>query len=195
MLYVCIWENKQTNLVTSCRLGLDLIQNFNWCRSMLNTNLTPDHVLTWEKPSSKWLKCNVDGAIFMLEEKFGIDICFRDILGSFVQTHELSLCSYYCCWMWSYRNETCSHARLVAFRELYSKVTVNKLWIFCLMIVCFLLHLTLCSQLAVLSTNYNKAYVKRHTNRVVHKMKCNNLYLFYYIKWNAMRSFWFKKYL
>jgi hypothetical protein len=47
----------------------------------------PTHVLTWEKPSANWLKCNVDGPIFMTEGKFGVGICFRDSMSSFVQAH------------------------------------------------------------------------------------------------------------
>ncbi|MCI56374.1 hypothetical protein A2U01_0077625, partial [Trifolium medium] len=39
---------------------------------MLNTDSTPVHMLTWEKPSANWLKCNVEGDIFMTEAKFGI---------------------------------------------------------------------------------------------------------------------------
>jgi hypothetical protein len=31
----CIWENKQVNPMTSCRLALDMIRDFNWCRNML----------------------------------------------------------------------------------------------------------------------------------------------------------------
>ncbi|KAK2371628.1 two-component response regulator ARR10 [Trifolium repens] len=85
----CILENKQANPVISCRLALDMTRDFNWCRNMLNTDPTPTHVLTWEKPSANWLKCNVDGAIFMTEEKFGIGICFRDSMSSFVQAHTM----------------------------------------------------------------------------------------------------------
>jgi hypothetical protein len=100
----CIWENKQANLVTSCRLALDMIWDFNWCCNMLNTDLTPTHVLTWEKPSANWLKCNVDGAIFMIERKFGIAIWFRDSMGSFVQLHTM---------IFPFVNEPCSRARFV----------------------------------------------------------------------------------
>ncbi|PNY00401.1 replication protein A 70 kDa DNA-binding subunit [Trifolium pratense] len=71
------------------RLASDLIWDFNWCRNMLNTDHTLAHVLTLKKPSKNWLKCNVDGAIFTTEGKFGISICFRDSLGSFVQAHTM----------------------------------------------------------------------------------------------------------
>ncbi|MCI46284.1 hypothetical protein A2U01_0067524, partial [Trifolium medium] len=37
---------------------------------MLNTDPTPAHVHTWEKPSVNWLKYNVDETIFMTEGKF-----------------------------------------------------------------------------------------------------------------------------
>ncbi|MCI34805.1 hypothetical protein A2U01_0056026, partial [Trifolium medium] len=43
------------NPVASCRLASDLIGDFNLCRSMLNVDPTPAHVLTWEKPSANWL--------------------------------------------------------------------------------------------------------------------------------------------
>ncbi|GAU47271.1 hypothetical protein TSUD_280940 [Trifolium subterraneum] len=86
----CIWENKQANPVASCRLAFDLIRDFNWCHNMLNAYHMPTHVHTWEKPLVNWLKCNVDGAIFTTEAKFGIGICFRDSSGSFVQAHTMT---------------------------------------------------------------------------------------------------------
>ncbi|KAK2453306.1 two-component response regulator ARR10 [Trifolium repens] len=85
----CIWENKQVNPVTSCMLALDIIRDFNWCRNMLNMDPALTHVLTWEKSSANWLKCNVDGAIFITKRKFINGICFCDSMCSFVQAHTM----------------------------------------------------------------------------------------------------------
>ncbi|PNX63848.1 hypothetical protein L195_g053718, partial [Trifolium pratense] len=76
----CIWENKQANLMTSGRLASYLIRDFNWCRNMLDTDPTSAHVLTWKKPFTNWLKCNVDGAIFMTGGKFGIATAMKHAL-------------------------------------------------------------------------------------------------------------------
>jgi ribonuclease HI len=48
-----------------------------------------DHETTWKKPATTWLKCNVDGAVFALEGKCCIGICFRDSSGSLVQAHTM----------------------------------------------------------------------------------------------------------
>ncbi|MCH85260.1 ribonuclease H protein [Trifolium medium] len=85
----CIWENKQANPVSTCLTASDLLQDYNWCCNALVSTPLSDHSMTWEKPPVDWLKCNVDGALFMNERKFGIRVCYRDSLGSFVQAHTM----------------------------------------------------------------------------------------------------------
>jgi hypothetical protein len=75
------------NQLTLIRINGENVRYFNWCRNILNIDPTPIRVLTWEKPNANWLKCNVDGATFIIEGKFGIGICFRDSMSSLVQTN------------------------------------------------------------------------------------------------------------
>jgi len=57
------------------------------CRitSHAHENVAASVTLSWVKPARNWLKCNVDCALFTIEGCFGVNICFRDNLGSFVQ--------------------------------------------------------------------------------------------------------------
>ncbi|XP_045802731.1 uncharacterized protein LOC123896382 [Trifolium pratense] len=121
---------------------------------MLNTDPTSAYVLTWKKPSTNWLKCDVDGAIFMIEGKFGIGICFRDSLSSSVQTYTMIfpfiVTAAEC------EATTMKHALALALsngfeRVIYLKVTVN-------------------SSLLNSNANYNIAYVRRQVNRVAHNL-------------------------
>jgi hypothetical protein len=85
----CLWEHKQPSTVTTCRLATDIVSDYTWCCNMLDTTQSSPPVHRWKKPEANWLKCNVDGAIFSTEGKFGIGICFRNDQGILVQAHTM----------------------------------------------------------------------------------------------------------
>ncbi|KAK2434763.1 hypothetical protein QL285_019884 [Trifolium repens] len=60
----CLWEHKQTSVITTSRLATDLVSDYTWCCSMLDTTQSSAHVHIWEKLKANWLKCNVDRAVF-----------------------------------------------------------------------------------------------------------------------------------
>jgi hypothetical protein len=141
------------------------------------------HVLTWEKPSINWLKCNIDGTIYFLDRReirywYMLSLQLGFLCPS--TYYDLSLCSY-CCWMWSLHK--CSRVRFVysLWERYIPKVIVNSLWMFCVMTVCMRMNLTLCFQLAVpfsilMLINYNITYVRRQVNRVVRNLARTSLF-------------------
>jgi hypothetical protein len=64
--------------------------------------------------------------------------------------------------------------------ELSSKVTVNILWIRCIMMVCMRMSLVLCSQVV---HNYARAFLFQFSPVFILSIW---LYLFNYLEWNAM---------
>ncbi|GAU20068.1 hypothetical protein TSUD_381600 [Trifolium subterraneum] len=178
----CIWENKQANPVASCRLAFDLIRDFNWCHNMLNADHMPTHVHTWEKPPVNWLKCNVDGAIFMTEGKFGIGICFRDSSGSFVQAHTMTfpfeVTAVEC------EATAMKLALALALSNGFERVLFES---DCQQVVNALRNdylyanelgtlLSTCNSLLISNVDYNVAYVRRQANRVAHNLARTSLF-------------------
>ncbi|GAU50981.1 hypothetical protein TSUD_238540 [Trifolium subterraneum] len=164
------------------RLASDLIRDFNWCRNMLNTDPTHTHMLTWKKPSTNWLECNVYGAIFTTEGKFGIGICFRDSLGSFVQANTMIfpfvVTAAEC------EATAMKHALALALSNGFERVIFES---DCQQIVNALRHdylyanelgtlLSTCNSLLNSNANYNIAYVRRQVNRVAHNLARASLF-------------------
>ncbi|KAK2454436.1 hypothetical protein QL285_001995 [Trifolium repens] len=149
---------------------------------MLNTDPTPTHVLTWEKSSANWLKCNVDGAIFMTEGKFRIGICFRDNMGSFVQTHTMIfpfvVTAAEC------EATAMMHALKLALSNDFERVifesdcqqVVNALRNDCLYANELGILFSTCSSLLIFNAYYNITYVRRQTNRVAHNLARASLF-------------------
>ncbi|GAU24354.1 hypothetical protein TSUD_49430 [Trifolium subterraneum] len=76
-------------VVQAIPCAIDLIGDYKWCCSALATPQSLSHVQMWGKPEENWLKCNIDGALFTSEGKFGIGICFRDNHGFLVKAHTM----------------------------------------------------------------------------------------------------------
>jgi hypothetical protein len=70
----CLWEQKPVNAHASCVLALDTVHDYMWCHRLNDDveSATP----VWSKPQIDWIKCNVDCALFEVEGKFGVGICF-----------------------------------------------------------------------------------------------------------------------
>ncbi|GAU43282.1 hypothetical protein TSUD_36320 [Trifolium subterraneum] len=143
---------------------------------MLNADPMPTHVHTWEKPPGNWLKCNVDGVIFMTEGKFGIGICFRDSSGSFVQAHTMTFPFEVI--VAECEATAMKHALALALSNGFERVLFES---DCQQVVNALRNdylyanelgtlLSTCSSLLISNVNYNVAYVRRQTNRVAHNL-------------------------
>jgi hypothetical protein len=67
-------NTNNPSVITTSRLATNLVSDYTWCCSMLDTTQSSAHVHIWEKLKANWLKCNVDGAIFSTERKFDMGI-------------------------------------------------------------------------------------------------------------------------
>ncbi|PNX77260.1 hypothetical protein L195_g033223 [Trifolium pratense] len=117
---------------------------------MLNTDHTPAHVLTWEKPSTNWLKCNVDGVILMTGGKFGIVTAAE--CEATAMKHAIALASSN------------------GIFESDCQQVVNALRNDCLYANELDTLLSTCSSLFIYNASYNIAYVRRQTNRVAQNL-------------------------
>jgi hypothetical protein len=131
-------------------------------------------VAVWEKPEENWLKCNVDGAIFSIEEKFGI--CFHDNSASLVQAHTMLfpfIASTIEC-----EDTALQHALLIVVYCGFERVKFES---DCQMIVnvvnngCIYLNeleflLSTCRSLISSNASYNLAFIWRQANRVAHSL-------------------------
>jgi hypothetical protein len=103
----------------------------------------------------------------MTKRKFEIGIRLCDSMDFFIQT--LTMVFPFVVIVGECKAIAMKHAFELAlfndFEKLSSKVSVNRLWMFCIMIICMRMSLILCSQLVV-SFLYNIAYVRRQVNIV-----------------------------
>jgi ribonuclease HI len=172
----CLWEHKQPSTIRTCRLATDLIGDYKWCCSVLAAPQSPSQVLTWEKPEENWLKCNIDGAIFTSEGKFGIGICFRDSHGSLVQAHTMvfpfEVTSTEC------EASALKHALLIATAYGFERVIFES---DCQTVVNAITNdyryenelgtlLSTCKSILTANASYNIAFVRRQANRVAHNL-------------------------
>ena len=80
------------NIETSASIAVSLAQNFlfEWLsvRKKNHTNTLPPQVAAtyvWNPPHTGSLKCNLDVALFIDQNKFGIGFCMRDDQGTFIK--------------------------------------------------------------------------------------------------------------
>jgi len=169
-----LWEQKPVIANTSCVIALDIVRDFKWCNRP-NDNVQ-SATLVWSKPPTDWIKCNVDCALFEVEGKFGVGICFRDSLGQLIQAHSMVFPSIPTAV--EYEAPTIQQAlqisldlgltrvvfetdcQLVVNAVLGNNSYVNELGIL----------LSNCRTLLFFNASYALAYVGRQANRVAHNL-------------------------
>jgi hypothetical protein len=83
----CLWEQKSANARASCVLALDTVRDYMWCHRLNDNGQSTTSI--WSKPQVDWIKCNVDRALFVVEGKFGVGICFRESRVHLIQAHSM----------------------------------------------------------------------------------------------------------
>ncbi|KAK2436738.1 hypothetical protein QL285_021710 [Trifolium repens] len=93
-LFCCIWHNRNNkiwndNARLPIQVGWAAFDHWNEWFSVHKICNTDDHYAPplsterWEKPRSKWFKCNVDAAFFVNPRRTTMGACFRNSCGEF----------------------------------------------------------------------------------------------------------------
>ena len=82
-----LWENKTETVQQVINIANHTIQA--WTHANNNTTSIQaqarrEQRLSWLPPPSTYLKCNIDAAVFTLENKVSMGACLRDELGGFI---------------------------------------------------------------------------------------------------------------
>ncbi|XP_073129489.1 uncharacterized protein [Henckelia pumila] len=83
-----LWNGIVNSASVTISLAYDLLQQWINVQSFSQdpqvSSYAPKEVLSWQRPPSGYLKCNIDAAIFKEENIFGVAAVIRDLNGDFM---------------------------------------------------------------------------------------------------------------
>lgn len=79
-----LWELSETTAVVTISRAKDTLHEWSCMQKEKPQVQKTEYPLTWVKPPSGVLKCNVDAAIFQSNSIAGYGLCFRNSMGQFL---------------------------------------------------------------------------------------------------------------